>query len=382
MRFKTFTKIVSTLLLALCSASAVWADTLVHRNGSIFKGTFIGFENGEFIFKLSSSSPRSQNQSQTIRVAARDVVKLTLDSEGTDSGNSGNNGNVREDRFPRRDPSSGGTSGNSGNAGWRSYPPVDVRLDDQWIRSNIEVRRGQVIRVEATGTIRLDSRTSSGPEGLRTRADQNAPEPGEADGVLLAGVGQDANSPSIVIGRSREFTAESDGMLYFTVNHGDTRSTSGAYQVRVQVDQSSNGGSGGNNTGGSGNNSGQRGQERNFNVPANLPWTETGIDVEPGMRLDITAEGAVTVSSQYRNVGPDGEMRAQVGSSRYPVQNAGVGALLVKIRYRDGRDSDILVVGRGTTANVEAGEFGRLMLGINDDFFRDNSGSFSVRVRW
>lgn len=381
MRLKTFTKILSTLTLALWLASAALADTLVHRNGSILKGTFVGFENGEFIFKITTGDNR--NQGRTIRIAARDVVKLTLDNDGLDTTANTTPRDPREDRYPRRDPApSGGNTGTGSTAGMRSYPALDVRLDDQWIRSNIEVRSGQRVRVDATGTIRLDGRTPSGPEGLRNRADQNAPEPDEADGVLLAGVGQDANSPSIVIGRSREFVADRDGMLYFTVNHGETRNATGVYQVRVQVDQNVTSGGGNYPSTGGATGSGQRGQERTFTVSANQPWVETGIDVEPGMNFEITAEGAITVSSQYRSVGPDGEPRAQVGSSRYPVQEAGVGALLTKIRYRDGRESNILVVGRSNRATVEPNEYGRLMLGINDDFFRDNSGSFTVRVRW
>ena len=211
---------------------------------------------------------------------------------------------------------------------------------------------------------------------MRNRADQDAPEPNEADGILLAGIGQDSNSPTIVVGRSKEFVADRTGRLYFTVNHGVTRNASGSYQVRVQVDESYN--SPGSNTG----NAPSRGQSRTITVRADQPWVDTGIDVEPNMNFEITAEGGITVSSQYRNVGPEGEMRAQVSSSRYPVQDAGVGALLTRIRYRDGRDSNILVVGRSNRASTEQNEYGRLMLGINDDFFRDNSGTFTVTIRW
>jgi hypothetical protein len=370
MRLKNPIQLLITLTLTTLLASVALADTLVLRNGSILKGTFVGFENGEFIFRITSGDNR--NQGRTVRFPARDVTKLTLDDEGRDP-NSGRD--PRNDGYPRRDPNNtGGSTGRTG--GWRSYPPIEVRLADQWIRTDIELRRGQRVRVEASGTIRLEGRTPTGPEGLRNRADQDAPEPNEADGVLLAGVGQDDSSPIIVIGRSREFTADRDGRLYFTVNHGDTRNATGSFQVRVQVDESYGGPSGGN----TGNNS--RGQERTITVQANQPWVDTGIEVEPGMTFEITAEGGIDIGQNWRNVGPEGERRAQVSSSRYPVQDAGVGALLTKIRYRDGRESNILVVGRSNSATAEPGEYGRLMLGINDDYFRDNSGSFRVRIRW
>lgn len=373
MRLNILTKAITILTLAVCLTGAALADTLVHRNGSILKGTFVGFENGEFIFKITSGDNRQQGR--TIRIAARDVVKLTLDNDGLDT--AATNRDPRNDGYPSRNPNTGGTTGSTG--GWRTYPVLDVRLTDQWVRANIEVRNGQRVRVDATGTIRLEGRTTTGPEGLRNRADQNAPEPSEADGVLLAGVGQDANSPSIVVGKSREFVADRDGMLYFTVNHGETRNATGSFRVTVQVDESYSGGPVGNTGNTSG---GKQGQERSFTVRANQDWLDTGIEVTPGMQFEITAEGTIDIGGGYRGVGPDGETRARVSTSRYPVQDAGVGALLTKIRYRNGGDSNILVVGRVGGGTVDQGEYGRLLLGINDDYLRDNSGSFTVRVRW
>ncbi len=370
MRLTMMTKILASVALTVLLASAGLADTLVLKNGSVLKGTFVGFENGVFLFKITRGD--NPNQGRTMRFQASEVVKLTLDNDGIDPNT---DRDPRNDNFPRRDPD---RNGNTGGSGSRTYPPIEVRLEDQWIRSSIEVRTGQRIRVEASGTIRLEGRTATGPEGLRNRADSDAPEPSEADGVLLAGVGNDANAPTIVIGRQREFTAERDGMLYFTVNHGVTRNASGAFQVRVEVDQ----GSGGSNSGSGNTGSGtRRGMERTFTVQANQPWLDTGIDVEPGMSFEITAEGTIQVFSG-RRTGPEGDRNAQASGSRYPMPDAGVGALLTRIRYRDGRESNILVVGRSNTATTEQGEYGRLLLGINDDYFRDNSGSFTVRVRW
>jgi hypothetical protein len=364
MSLKMITKILTTIILATLLVSVALADTLTLKNGSVLKGTFVGFENGQFIFKITSGDNR--NQGRTLRFPANEVAKLALDNDGLDPND------PRNDGYPRRDP--GGSTGGGSTGGWVAYPQVAVRLEDQWIRSNINLLRGQRVRVEATGTIQLDGRTSTGPEGLRNRSDRDAPEPDEPDGILLAGVGQDANSPSIVIGRSREFTADRDGMLYFTVNHGDTRNARGAFQVKVQVEQSTTGGGG---TGGGT----PRGQERSFTVYANQPWLDTGIEVEPGMTFEITAEGTIEILNG-RRTGPEGDRNAQASGSRYPVQDAGVGALLTRIRYRDGRESNILVVGRQGSATVEQGEYGRLLLGVNDDYFRDNSGSFTVRVRW
>ena len=357
-------KTLVTISLLLLLASAALADTLYLKNGSVIKGTFIGFENGKFIFQLDNGSRGEWTPLQ--------VNKLELDSYRP--GNTGGGG------LPTR-PGTGGTSGGP-NGGWTSHPEFDVRLEDQWIRSNITVRNGQRVRVDASGSLALEGRTTTGPEGLRTRADQYAPEPSEMDGVLLAGVGQDANAPSIVIGRSKEFIADRDGMLYFTVNHGETRNSRGAFKVRVQVDPNS-GYSGGGNTGGGNTGGGTTtGQERTITVSGTQPWTDTGIDVQPNMTFEIIADGTIAIGANFNSVGPEGEMRAQVGTSRYPIQDRGVGALIAKIRLRNGGDSNILYIGRQGGGTTDANEYGRLLIGINDDFFKDNRGSFSVRVRW
>src|SRR5260370_25408501 len=52
---------------------------------------------------------------------------------------------------------------------------------------------------------------------------------------------------------------------------------------------------------------------------------------------------------------------------RFPLPAAGMGALLAKIRYANGRDSNSLAVGAANTLSVEQGEYGRLWFGINDD---------------
>ena len=359
-------KTLATICLSLLLASAALADTLYLKNGSVIKGTFIGFENGKFIFQLDNGSRGEWTPLQ--------VNKLELDSYRPGTGGGGGS------TYPTR----------PGTGGWTSHPEFDVRLDDQWIRSNITVRNGQRVRVEASGSLALEGRTTTGPEGLRTRADQYAPEPNEMDGILLAGIGQDANAPSIVVGRSKEFVADRDGMLYFTVNHGETRNSRGAFKVRVQVDQSggytgggnTGGNTGGGTTGGTTGGGTTTGQERTITVSGTQPWTDTGIDVQPNMTFEIIAEGTIGIGANFGNVGPDGEMRAQVSSSRYPIQDRGVGALIAKIRLRNGGDSNILYVGRQGGGTTEPNEYGRLLIGINDDFFKDNRGSFSVRVRW
>ena len=145
----------------------------------------------------------------------------------------------RDRRFPGRDrdhrPSSSGT------ARWESAPAFDVRLQDQWIRSQVQVRRGQRVRVESTGSVTLEGRYSVNPDGRPNSRTASLPMPNQNDGALIAVIGRDEDAPPIFIGRQREFVADRDGQLYFTVNHWETRNAGGAFRVTVSVDRGAGG---------------------------------------------------------------------------------------------------------------------------------------------
>ncbi len=348
-------KILAVSLLVVLMAGAALADVLYLKNGSVLRGTFVGYENGKFIFETSG---------QRLSFAPNQVSRLVIERSDTV-------GNVprRDDRYPSRDPNNTGPR-------WESASPFDVKLEDQWYRSQIQVSRGQRVRVEASGTIYLEGRLATGPEGLQGRRDQDAPMPEQNDGALIAAIGQDTSSPSIFIGRSSEFTADRDGILYFTVNHWETRSARGAFRVNVAIDRS--GVSGGETGAGS---KPKQGREKTVTVYANQPWTDTGIDVEPNMTFEITAEGTIDIGARSRS-NPDGNRNANVNTSSYPLNDAGVGALIGKIRYRNGRDSNFVLIGSRNEVTADPDEYGRLFLGVNDDYFKDNNGSYRVTIRW
>ncbi len=327
-------------------AAVAFADVLYLKNGSVLRGRFVGYENGKFIFETGGNR---------LEFRPDQVTRLVIE---------------RGDDRPPRDRND---SPYSPGGRWEPAPPFEVRLEDQWYRSQIQVARGQRVRVEASGTIYLEGRTMTGPDGLQGRRDPESPMPQQNDGALIAAIGKDPDSPPIFIGRSREFTADRDGVLYFTVNHWETRDARGSFRVNVSIDRS-----GGETAGGSG--PGQ-GRVKTVTVYANQPWTDTGIDVEPNMTFTITAEGTIEIGNRYTSA-PDGNRIANVSTSVYPLGDVGVGALIGKIRYRDGRDSNVIFIGsRGQPAS-EPGEYGRLLLGVNDDYFRDNTGSYRVTIRW
>jgi hypothetical protein len=289
---------------------------------------------------------------------------------------------------------------------------VQVELGPNWVDTGVDLRRGERVQVNASGTI-LAGRTRITPGGLRS-TDPNAPLPRAAEGVLIGAVGNDANSPIIEIGLSREFIADRDGRLYLTANRSSYTDARGAYTAQVRREVTFNQGVAGNRRNdnnvddndpndlfGTGSNSNNPAQvrrrtsggfptnttternaiERTIEVPGNSRGTDTGIDLRTGDSVSITATGNITAGRRAGVVSPDGGRigaAATFGAGTYPVPTAGVGALIGYIRLTNGQTTQPFVVGSQQTLTAPVD--GRLFLLVNDDNYSDNSGSFSVRI--
>jgi hypothetical protein len=108
-------------------------------------------------------------------------------------------------------------------------------------------------------------------------------------------------------------------------------------------------------------------------VRANVPWTDTGVNVRAGDVLNITASGRVAFATgDWAAVSPDGN--ATVRRDTYPLRGQPVGALIGRI----GSGTPFLI---GANARVSMPATGRLVLGVNDDERNDNSGAFKVVIR-
>jgi len=116
-------------------------------------------------------------------------------------------------------------------------------------------------------------------------------------------------------------------------------------------------------------------------VPATSRGTDTGIDVNAGDPITITATGTIVAGRRIGEVGPEGGRTTGFGSivGTRPVPSAGTGALIGYIRMSNGQLSQAYFIGSQLSTTVPAD--GRLILAINDDDYSDNSGSFSVRIR-
>jgi len=114
-------------------------------------------------------------------------------------------------------------------------------------------------------------------------------------------------------------------------------------------------------------------RERSVNVNAAQPWQDTGVEVRGGQTVYFEASGKVRWGPG-RQDGPDGERNSPRNDAR-PMPNRPAAALIGRV----GQSNDYFFIG-DDTGPIRVRGSGRLYLGINDDFLRDNSGSFRVTV--
>ena len=399
-------KIIFALLITLATISVAAADTIYLRGGTTLRGTVLGFINGRFAIQLTAAGtlqlPANNNRNQggssgaaTRTVSAgevvflrpRDIERIEIDGRSLDDA-----------RYQTR--------------------TVDVSLGPNWIDSGIDVRRGERIRIDASGTI-YANRMRITPAGLST-TDPSAPSPRAAEGKLIGVIGDDFNSPIFEIGSGGEFTADRDGRLYLTINRGNYTDARGAFNVRVRkeidlaamgrADENRNpndnsddpfGMPGESDTRPATTRSRQPGDfgrnrdtrdtrdtrrnnvqslEKVVDVPGNQPrGVDTGIDLRAGDQVTLTATGTITAGRRAGVVSPDGGRQgASSILGTYPVPNAGVGSLIGYISSTNGQPSQSFLIGSQSTFTSPVD--GRLYLMVNDDNFNDNSGSFSVRL--
>jgi N-acetylneuraminic acid mutarotase len=109
------------------------------------------------------------------------------------------------------------------------------------------------------------------------------------------------------------------------------------------------------------------------NVPVTKPWTDTGIDVTAGATISVTASGSASFA-----VGPGNSYTpaGQAGCVHGEAQLApGLTCFSLVARIGNGVPFEV-----GTGLTWQAATSGRLGLGVNDDYFGDNSGSWTAAI--
>lgn len=116
---------------------------------------------------------------------------------------------------------------------------------------------------------------------------------------------------------------------------------------------------------------------KNITVLSSVAWTDSGLDVNAGDKLHITATGTVDFPDRAA-IGPDGAPRGWKDTLRaLSVSSAGRGALVGRV----GDDPAALPFLIGADGTVTVPVSGRLFLGINQaDIARPSGGKFEVQI--
>jgi hypothetical protein len=109
-------------------------------------------------------------------------------------------------------------------------------------------------------------------------------------------------------------------------------------------------------------------------VPANQPWTPTGFNVSRGQTLTFNSTGEIQLSADSNDMASADGARSGRRATRAPVPQALAGALVGRV----GNGQPFPIGERGT---IQMPANGQLFLGINDDGFADNAGSFQVTIQ-
>lgn len=106
-------------------------------------------------------------------------------------------------------------------------------------------------------------------------------------------------------------------------------------------------------------------------VGGDRQWVDTGIDIRAGQTLTINASGQIKVARDGGLMTASGVASGRTEGATMPTAN--VGGLVARFG-----NSAPLFIGESRTFTTPRG--GRLYLGVNDNFFDDNTGQFNVRV--
>jgi hypothetical protein len=213
------------------------------KDGSVIRGQIVSFRNEQFTILVGSGARGRRSQ---ITVYMEDVESIEFDGAGasgpgdttSSSGNSSQPSyqppptNTRPNNPPPVQPTN--TSSNP------TFFPVNVRVradnsSNGWTNSGLVVRRGQRLRISATGRISLGNNRSATPDGLPNIQDRDKLMRTQPTGGLIAVIGDD-NDDFIFVGSSRDFVAQRDGVLFLGVNEGNLSDNTGNFDIVIEAE--------------------------------------------------------------------------------------------------------------------------------------------------
>jgi len=245
---KFFFRALLMVALAVGASLPVLADTIRLKNGSVIRGQIVSFKNEQFTIMVGSGA---RGRTSRITVYMEDVESIEFDSAGNAGNSTGpsddtTTGNTQpSNQPPANNPPSNNppannppASNNSGAAPTFFQINVRVRGDNTsngWTNTGLVVRRGQRLRITASGRVSLGSNRFATPDGLPNIPDRDKLMRNQPTGGLIAVIGDD-NDDFIFVGRGRDFVAQRDGVLFLGVNEGNLSDNSGLFDVVIEAE--------------------------------------------------------------------------------------------------------------------------------------------------
>ena len=245
------------LALAAALAAPALADTIRLRDGTTVRGQIIGYKDQQFTVLIGAGA---RGRRSRMTVLMEDVESIEFDNpSGTAEGSGQPAGRTTGDEAvydganddaassqPRTQPTpanrpapqSQPDAGTQRAGGSPVFFPIRVRVDPKasesgWVSSGFTVRRGQRLRVSATGRITLSNGLSTTPTGLPRVNDADKLLPNDPTGALIAVIGDD-NNDFISLSSGQEFVARRDGILFLGINTGRLTATGGVFEVTIE----------------------------------------------------------------------------------------------------------------------------------------------------
>jgi hypothetical protein len=253
---KRFFSPLIALALCLSLSAAAFADTIRLKDGSVIRGQVIAFNNQQFTVLVGSGARGRRSQ---ITLYMEDVESIEFDSAAGAPTASNDDLNNRPStpttnrppvQRPNNIPQNTQTEPDDNTGPQPTSRPASqnsptffqintrVRGDNAangWTNSGLVVRRGQRIRLSASGSVMLGGGRVSTPVGLTGAQDSGKLMPAYPTGALIAVIGDD-NDDFISIGARREFIAQRDGVLFLGINEGNLNDNTGAYDVVIEAE--------------------------------------------------------------------------------------------------------------------------------------------------
>jgi hypothetical protein len=243
---KFFFRSLLAFVLALGLGVPALADTIRLKDGSVIRGDVVGFRDQQFTIIVGSGS---RGRKSRITVYMEDVESIEFDSAGSAAAGTSDTAPTTQPantQPPNTQPSyiPPTVTPTSGGAAPPTFFQINVKVrgdnaSNGWTNSGLVVRRGQRLRINASGRVSIGGGRFVTPDGLPNIPDRDKLMRDQPTGGLIAVIGDD-NDIFIFIGRSRDFISQRDGVLFLGVNEGNLGDNSGAFDVVIEAEAAGN----------------------------------------------------------------------------------------------------------------------------------------------